>query len=347
MGIRPHRWATVFVILTALPGCDNVVWGGLDVRLERPSSSLEAAPAEEPDSVEQGPLALPSGPILYLARREGDRATLVPVALVGDEAGPAPLPREIGSPEYRGRFEAEKMGPGSSFTLFTEGSRVGTLAVDRPQAPDSSYCVPRPRAGGSVELVPSATAAETFLALPDGDPSDSRTVGTPRGGWEPRSSTYAQRVASLEMAGELISDRGIPWPFSVLEARKDLRIFDLAGSREPALAATFLYRDELRVAPTEEQAWAMFYVAVHDGAAYRPAYVWLRDYQEEGKGAPRYVSHFDWNGDGRPEVLMEVLGADSRWFAAAGVRAGTWQTLYQDPCGSLAATTAAAAAEAG
>ncbi|HET9947763.1 MAG TPA: hypothetical protein VFQ22_02440, partial [Longimicrobiales bacterium] len=65
-------------MLTALTGCDNVAWGGVEWELRAP-------PAPAPDSAEiaaTAPAPPPVlGPVLLAGERDGERATL---AVVGE-----------------------------------------------------------------------------------------------------------------------------------------------------------------------------------------------------------------------------------------------------------------------
>ena len=72
------------------------------------------------------------------------------------------------------------------------------------------------------------------------------------------------------------------------------------------------------------------------GEEYREAYTWYREVDTEGKGAPRYFDHLDWDGDGTDEILLDVLGSNRRWFAALSYRDGAWARTFQDSCGSSA-----------
>ena len=54
--------------------------------------------------------------------------------------------------------------------------------------------------------------------------------------------------------------------------------------------------------------------------------------RDSGKGAPRFFQQFDWDGDGRSEVLLEVMGASSRWAAVLEDADGTWSAVYEAGC---------------
>ena len=66
--------------------------------------------------------------------------------------------------------------------------------------------------------------------------------------------------------------------------------------------------------------------------------MWYRAVDTDGKGAPRYFDHLDWNGDGTEEILLDVLGSNRRWFAGLGRTDGSWIRTFQDACGSGSTT---------
>jgi len=77
----------------------------------------------------------------------------------------------------------------------------------------------------------------------------------------------------------------------------------------------------------------MLVIGTREDDAYRSSFL---SYQraDAGKAAPRYFDHLDWDGDGDSEILLEVFGASTRWFAALGQRGGVWVQTFQDPCGT-------------
>jgi hypothetical protein len=81
-------------------------------------------------------------------------------------------------------------------------------------------------------------------------------------------------------------------------------------------------------------AYALFTLGERAGEVQREAFVWYRSVDSEGKGAPRYHDHLDWDGDGADEILLDVLGANRRWFAGLGRRNRAWVRTFEDECGS-------------
>ncbi len=322
-----RRWLLLAVILSAPSGCDNVKWGGVDVRLQAPPAQVEPPPepaAEGPQATALPPL--PSGPVLLAGTREGDLATLTVVGEVrGDALGP--LPSEEEAPGFLEHFIRSLLPPGTELVLFSDGARVGRLTVSAT-ATDTLHCRPRAQVTGVVELRPGASDAVRLLALTD-SAARLRAWGTPRA----QVLEYDQRAGSIAMATEAIRQVGAEWPTSLVESRGDIQAFRMGDAPAPSLAATFLLRDQLAVAEPGAGAWSLFVLGTAQGGAYRADYFAFRR-AEEGKAAPRFFSHLDWDGDGDSEILLHVFGARTRWFAALGQRGGGWVQTFQDPCGA-------------
>lgn len=322
--MRRHLLA-IAVILTVAPGCDNVAWGGVEVELKSPpTSARDSTGAPEDEAAEAPPREL--GPILLAGVRDGSRARLAVVGEIhGDSLAPFPNPDY---PEDSERL-SELMSVGSEWVLFSEGVRVGRLTADATSTSDE-FCAPRAAVAGVVELVPEAAGAEHLLAL-------AADVGArrPFGAYAALQRDYDQGVATLNIAGEVIPRVGAPWPAEgVLAARQDIRAMQLEGVRGQAVAATFLYRDQIAIGPPGQGAYAVFLLGVPTANGYAEGYSWYRAVDTDGKGVPRYFSHLDWDGDGDGEILLDVFGANRRWFAGLSRRQGEWVRTFQDACGS-------------
>ncbi|MDA1102553.1 MAG: hypothetical protein O2956_03065 [Gemmatimonadetes bacterium] len=326
--MRKHLLA-IAVILTVATGCDNVAWGGIDVELKPPPpSSRTAVDADEPAGV-VGPVNV-AGPILLAGTRTGARADFV---IVG-EVHPGVL-REFPHPAFPDdttRLE-EVTAPGSEWILFSEGVRVGRMVADAVR-PAEGFCGARTVLSGFVELVPTASGAERLLALPA-----ESSAQHPYGNYAAIAHDYDQRVATLAVANRAIPANGAAWPpLGVLDARDHIQAFQLIGSQGRSVAATFLHQDELTVASPRQGAYSLFLMSQQVGASYEEGYVWYRSVESEGKGAPRYFDHLDWDGNGSDDILLDVFGPNRRWFAVLSQRDGSWARTFEDPCGSGSAT---------
>jgi len=315
---------TIGLIIVGATGCDNVKFDGMDVAVLPPPEAIDRNP-EEVVEEEQGPVNV-DGPILMAGVRDGARATLT---LVGEAHGPAVVPfPDPTFPEDEARL-ASLTGPGAEWILFSEGVRIGRLFSDAVGQADD-VCSGRTTVSGFVELAPGAAAATRLLALPAEFGRDRQY-----GDYAELQHVYDQRVASLEIAQEAIPRYGAVWPpQGVLDARKHIQAFDLAGAGGPYVAATFVYQDELAVAPPGQGAYALFIIGEDVGGRHQGVYTWYRAVDTEGKGAPRYFDHLDWDGDGSEEILLDVLGSNRRWFAGLARRGDEWVRTFQDACGS-------------
>jgi hypothetical protein len=324
--MRRHLLA-IAVILTGAPGCDNVAWGGAEWQLERPPTAPVDSLSPEALAAAEEPAPRPYGPLLLAGSLDEARATL---AVVGEVQGEGLLAIP-GSAEEVERVESVT-AEGSQWILFADGVRVGTLTVDEVGT-SSVYCPARRTVTGIVEIVPTASATERLLALPA-----SVAGGRAYDPFRPMADAYDQRVASISWASQAIPRYQASWPADgLVEAREDIRVFQPAGAPGPAVAATFMYRDRLAVGRPQSGAYALFLLGAARGTEYFEDFTWYRPADAEGKGAPRYFDHLDWDGDGDDEILLEVLGAERRWFASLGRREGQWTRTFQDVCGTASA----------
>lgn len=317
------------LILIGATGCDNVAWGGIDVQLQSPPVAEGEAPADTTDQGEGDEAETPTkvpGPVLLAGDREGRRADLVLVGeLLADGLSRFPDPR---FPEDATRL-AELSAPGSEWILFSEGVRVGRMVADSSE-PAEAYCGARVRISGVVELVPDASEAERLMALPVADAADH-----PYEPYVQHAHDYDQRVASLSIAGEAIPRYGAPWPANgVLDIREHIQAFQPVGAPAPWIAASFVNRDALAIGSPGQGAYGLFVIGRPAGAEYVEAFTWFRSVEAEGKGVPQYHDHLDWDDDDESEILLDVFGASSRWFAALQQQNGQWVRAFEDSCGS-------------
>jgi hypothetical protein len=251
------------------------------------------------------------------------------LAVVGEIHGDSlsPFPNPV-YPEDGERL-AELVAVGSEWILFAEGVRVGRLTADETATSDR-FCTPRASVSGVVELVPEASAAERLLALPAG-----RAAQRGYDEYRALARDYDQGVATLTIAQDVMARVGAPLPVGgVLAARQDIRAAQLTGVAGQVVVATFMSRDQLAVAAPGAGAYAVFVLGIPGPAGYREGYSWYRAVDTEGKGAPRYFSHLDWDGDGDSEILLDVFGSNRRWYAGLSLRQGEWVRSFQDACGS-------------
>ncbi|MBT8487729.1 MAG: hypothetical protein HKN72_11910 [Gemmatimonadetes bacterium] len=313
------------LILTGATGCDNVAWGGIDVQLQAPPASGEGT-----DSLGGGPTSTDSvtkvpGAILLAGDRFEERAELV---VVGEilEGGLTPFP----DPRFPGDSArlATLTAPGSEWVLFSEGVRVGRLVADTSEAAED-YCGAPHRVSGVLELVPSAVAAERFLAFPAEDVAD-----LPYSAFAAHVDVFDQRVAALAIARDAITRNGATLPSDgALGIREHTQAFQPVDAARPWVATTFVNRDQLGIGSPSQGAYGLLVVARPEGDGFVEAVSVFRSVEAEGKGVPQYHDHMDWDGDGASEILVDVFGATRRWFAVLDRRDGQWVRSYEDSCG--------------
>ena len=320
------------MILLSAPACDNVEWGGVDVRLQPPPPvevmAVSDSATAEAVEVEPDLPPLPVGPVLYMGSRSGSRVSIRPVAEIsGDSLIPIVSDRD--APGYSAHLARSLMGPGATFTLFSKGVRVGTVRADTLFT-EPGFCSPAPVAEGVAEMISGAGSASRFVAIP----SDA-TEGVAYGTWRSPDHTYEQRVASINLASAAISANSAIWPESVLETRADMQGVPLDGDSDGAMAATFLYRDRLAVeAPEAASSYSIFVLGTGGPIDYEPAFTWYHPVSDGGKAAPRLWDTADWDGDGEVEILLQVFGENARWSAALDRRAGRWTRIFEESCGT-------------
>jgi len=127
---------------------------------------------------------------------------------------------------------------------------------------------------------------------------------------------------------------GASWPPNgLVDARKDIQVFQLPGSNQPQVAATFLFRQGLDLGPPERGSYALFLIASQTVDGFREDFASYRPADTQGKGSPLFLDHLDWDGDGSDEILLDVMGDGRRWYAALESDDGAWAETFQDRCG--------------
>lgn len=318
------------LIITASAGCDNVEWGGMDIHVEPPPPSpsaleVDAEEAEEPELLE--PITL--SPLVYLVERTADGdATLLPVAQL-DDGGYAPLPDPDETPDLVERFPLERWDAETEFVLFDQGVAVGRFIADGSSGLDESFCLARARGSGVLHVHPGATQRQRFLALRRDDLPEAPSSLAPHPGVE---VTDELRNRSLDAARTLIPRLDVPWPPSVLEIRRRMDAFTAGGSRR-ALAASFVFGDDLQVGTPQPTGYSLFLISAEEDDQFRPVFSW---YQEAGAGPkafPGFLAAADLREVGEPDLLLEVFGQEARWLAVLGREGEGHRLMYQDPCG--------------
>jgi hypothetical protein len=181
-----------------------------------------------------------------------------------------------------------------------------------------------------MELSPSASAAERFLALEEG-------IGEaePYGDFQSFEPGRQHRISIQNLAGEALNELRAQWPGVALQnTRQDLQVFRPGREEAPSVVGTFLIQDQLAIGVAPDPAYSLLVIGAPRGNQFSREYTWYRRVGDDGKGAPRFFSKMDWDGDGDEELLLEVFGAEARWWAALEREGGAWILVFQEPCGA-------------
>jgi hypothetical protein len=314
------RRLPILLMVIGLAGCDNVEWGGLDISVVTPPPT--AAPVDgEIEAADR----LPDRPILYHVTRQGDRATIVPVAEVDDDRlesiGAGDDPDTFGA-----RFIAAFLRQGSELTLFRNGRRAGTLIVDSAYVPTADVCRRLPRAVGTVELAGAAGDAVEFLAM-------ARTQAPPGTVMPGRTLEPGRR---MEVVGNIMAERALRARRAQLPnwavARRQIHPFPVAGTQDLGFTATYLVGDQMQIGG-DDTGYSLFIVYTpQPPAGYDTAYVNFTSYPVDRKAAPRTIDFLDWNRSGQVDLLLEVYGTRSSWFEAVSRVDDQWRRTFREQC---------------
>jgi hypothetical protein len=327
--ILASRRFSVLLIVSMASACDNVEWGGIEVRRQGPPATSVGVVPDTAGARQDSLELLPTGPVLYMAERDSSGLRLMPVgAIVGDSL--VPFPSEQLVPGYRARFVRELLPRGAEFVLFSAGVRVGGFTVQTVET-DESFCVARPAARGVIEMIPEAMTQTRFLALPRAHASRYEW-----GALQVMEADREQRDATLSLPAVVLGQLRAERSPNIVDMRWDMQTFLPNGVGPAWVAASYLFRDRMRIETPPPSAYSLFLLATPGTSGYETVYSWYRQVAQEGKGAARLFEQFDWSGDGQTDMLLEVLGEDKRWVAALEMRGGQWTRVYEDPCGAAA-----------
>lgn len=316
--------ALSLLILTALPGCDNVEWGGADVQVV-PAPPPAGEVTAVPDAETFATMGLPTGTVLFHVTRGEEGSRVVPVAEVsGDSLRALRRPEGVAPEEYEARFREAVLEPGAQLELFRRGAPVGTLTLTG--AGGATACG-IPTAVGNATTVAAAADVDEFLAFRKG------LAPEVRGEYSPPQVTRSMVAYASLVAEKLILQAGLPRPRSWTAAQEDLQPVEVVEGGNPEMAATYLVGDDLEQGPASEDGYSVFYVAGYERrSGYTPLYSEVHNYAREGKEAPRLLDYLDWDEDEEEEILLQVFGAEDTWYeTVARDRAGRWVKAWEGP----------------
>ncbi|HET8655212.1 MAG TPA: hypothetical protein VFL93_06835 [Longimicrobiaceae bacterium] len=323
---HPALQAVSLLILTALAGCDNVRWGGVQMEVVPPPPPASMVPVA-PDEQLSADFGLPRGPVLFQIQQTPDGSLLLPVAEVtGDSMHALRRPAGVAPSAFEEKFRETVLPLGAQFRVYRRGAPVGTFVVQRA-GPVNRCGVPT--AYGNATVVAAAADAPRFLAFREGLNPQVNDDFNP-----PQVDGSIRTYASID-AERLILQAGLPRPRSWQGAQRDLQAIEIVPGGHPEMATTYLVGDSLAVGPADPRGYSVFYIADYETkTGYTPIYSEVLDYRKTGKAAPRLVDYLNWNDRGPAELLVQVFGRDQSWFEAIGQRHGRWEKIWEgNRCG--------------
>jgi hypothetical protein len=317
----------LLLIVSALTGCDNVNWGGVDVAVVPPPPSTGGR-ATRQEATAAAAESLPQGPILYYVARAGTGAVLTPVAeLSGDSL--LPVRGQADPRVYANRFVAENLRQGAEFDLFTRGARVGTFVVQSARVPEQDLCPLLPMATGTLELGVAADSVREFLAIakPHSPSVGARTANAPE-------TAGRMRFVAPILAERILRGRQAELPGNWQAAMEQVYAFPASGRADAGFSATFLVGDEFGTG-NDDAGYSLFFLAVPTASqtGWDTVHVDYRNYAQTKKAAPRVIDYLDWTRDDQVELLLQVFGTRDTWFEAVSRDAeGRWRRVLVDRC---------------
>lgn len=315
-------WLLISLILTALPACDNVTWGGSDIQIV-PSPPAAGTLRLEPDAQAFAELGMPSGTVLFHLVRAAEETRLIPVAeVVGGEIRTLRRPAGVSAAAYENRFREAVIPAGAQFDVFRRGARVGTFLAQGAGAVTQCGL---PSATGSLTTVAAAADVREFLAFRRG------LAPEVRGEYSPPQITGSIRTYASIVAERLILQAGLPRPRSWAGAQRDLQAIEIMPGGNPEMATTYLVGDSLAVGPADPNGYSVFYIADYETRrGYTPIFQEVRSYGQTGKTAPRLVDHLDWDGRDGEEILLQLFGRDQSWYSTVSQNErGQWTKVWE------------------
>ncbi|HEX2203651.1 MAG TPA: hypothetical protein VHG91_10150 [Longimicrobium sp.] len=318
--------AAAILILTALSACDNVEWGGAEVRVVQPPPP-EGTTGEVAAPEEGATLGLPRGSVVFHVVRGQGGDRIIPVAEVAtDSLRPLQRPAGVSPEAYEQRFRGAVLPPNGQYVLFRGGAPVGTFTQTGNGGLTACGV---PTAVGQATTVAAAAADQEFIAFRKGLEPEVIGEYVPQQ-VDPRIRRYASIVAE-----RIVLQNGLQRPRSWPGAQKDLQALDVVRGGTPEMATTYMVGDNLGMGAADPGGWSVFYLASYEQrTGYTPVYTEVRDYRKTGKAAPKVIGFLNLNGRGGNEVLVQIFGRGEAWYEAISAdRGGRWQRIWEgQPC---------------
>lgn len=324
--VRRAGFGSVLLIVSALTGCDNVGWGGVDVSVvPPPPKPSSGSMTKEEAAVSE---SLPTGPVLFYVARSANGALLTPVAqLSGDSLQPIRASGDARA--FANRLVADQLRQGTEFDLFSHGRRVGNFVVQSASVPQGNVCPLLPVARGTLELGAAGDSTREFLALAKQySPSVSARVAAGE------ANEGRMRFVAPILAERMLRTRGAELPGNWQGAMEQVFAFPASGRSEYGFASTFLVGDNMGTGD-DDTGYSLFFLAMPTPSqtGWDTVFVDFRDYPKTRKAALRVIDYLDWTRDDQVELLLQVFGTRETWFEAVSRDSrGHWRRVLSDRC---------------
>ncbi|HKS26291.1 MAG TPA: hypothetical protein VJS44_00655 [Pyrinomonadaceae bacterium] len=255
-------------------------------------------------------------------------ARMEPVLLV--EGGQFKEPVSGGSDaEEINRFSGDYYKLGRKYRLLFGGAEAGTATVKKSSRDEECF-----RTGAEVTLQTDARLNRNVMALA----TDSDSLGQATKERARRSPTTAERSEALELARSTFRQKGVAASLLSNIEVLNLTAVDLDRDGKFELAGSFVASKRTR----KQERYALFLLAVPDGANYRAAVSNYSKYGEadimsgaaittinEGTYVEKLVEHLDLDGDRTSELLTITEGLEGVTYNLYKKQGGAWKMVYE------------------
>lgn len=279
----------------------------------RDASAEKQAPASDPPPAQAAraqpvPTPMPREGILLAFSADSGRYTLEPIAVIT----PGGL-RDPWQTEDNDAFNQRYFAPGTHYTVHSMGALSGAARVLRLMEP------------GCTERVAEASFTDATPQPPLGGGLASDAFGPATAHRVMRVLTAQEESELASLADSIHASHRIPTSARARTENQRLFAITIPGAEKPVLVGTF----NVTVTGDEtEQTYNQLLVAEAAGGVYRPAYV-HHDRDDGETGMRSLLDVADLDGDGVPEMVVQVMYNEGWGFAVLKRGADGWREIYQ------------------
>jgi hypothetical protein len=280
----------------------------------RDGTAEKQAPASDPSTAQAAraqpvPTAMPREGILLAFSADSGRYTLEPVALIT----PSGL-RDPWQTEDNDAFNRRYFAPGTHYTVHSMGALSGEARVLRVMEP---ACTERVAEASFTDATPQPPVGGGLASDAFGPATAHRLMRVP---------TVPEESELASLADSIHASHRIPTAARTRTENQRLFAITIPGAEKPVLVGTF--NVTVPGADETEQTYNQLLVAEAAGGVYRPAYV-HHDRDDGESGMRSLLDVADLDGDGVPEMVVQVMYNEGWGFAVLKRDADGWREIYQ------------------